>query len=373
MTKTRTAAATDLRSKFRQIYDTLSASLIEREDMLHGAIIALLARELMFVGGPPGTGKSLTVELLADSISGIGYFEWLMDKFTKPEDLFGVYSIPEMKQGTYRRVTIGRLPEADVAFLDEIWKATGSNLNVLLRMTDGSRRFYNPEPIRTPLMTLYGASNELPENGELNALWDRFMLRYWVTGIQDSSSFKQMMMIKGFNIQSVITKAELIEAQQEVANLHTPEAIFDQLVDLKARLAQQGLEFSDRRWRTLGGVLRANAWFAGRAEVGLEDFGVLQHVLWDRPDQQKAVRATVMGLVAPEMTAALKLYDQAAEVKDDALTAASAEAGFEALNKLKQISSDLEALPQSGDIQKLTKKVAEWKRSVSRKCLGLDV
>lgn len=169
-------------AKLNTIERELSASLIEREEVIRAALIALLARQHLVILGPPGTAKSQLVTALASRISpangtGLKSFNYLMTRFTTPEELFGPVSVQALKQDEYRRVTTGKLVEAELAFLDEIFKASSAILNALLKITN-ERTFSNGnQEITVPLLSLFAASNELPQGNELEALWDRFLLR----------------------------------------------------------------------------------------------------------------------------------------------------------------------------------------------------
>jgi hypothetical protein len=125
------------------------------------------------VTGSPGTAKSALVRAIAQAFGG-SYFERLLTKFSTPEELFGPISLKALEQDRYERVTAGKLPEAEFAFVDEVFKANSAILNSLLTAMN-ERLFHNDgAPAQMPLVSLFGASNELPEGKELEALFDRF-------------------------------------------------------------------------------------------------------------------------------------------------------------------------------------------------------
>ena len=127
--------------------------------------------------GPPGTAKSALARAIAQAFSG-NYFERLLTKFSTPEELFGPVSPKALEQDKFSRVISGKLPEAEFAFVDEVFKANSAILNSLLTLVN-ERVFHNDgAPIKCPLVTMFGASNELPEGKELEALFDRFLLRF---------------------------------------------------------------------------------------------------------------------------------------------------------------------------------------------------
>ena len=196
--------------KLQTMERELSASLIERDEVIRAALIALLARQHLVILGPPGTAKSQLVTALASRISpangtGLKSFNYLMTRFTTPEELFGPVSVQALKQDEYRRVTTGKLIEAELAFLDEIFKASSAILNALLKITN-ERTFSNGnQELPVPLLSLFAASNELPQGNELEALWDRFLLRVRVGYVSDSGFAKL--------IRAVAVKQDLLDGR----------------------------------------------------------------------------------------------------------------------------------------------------------------
>ena len=167
----------------------LSARFFERDAVIEGLLCAMIAGQHVLLVGPPGTGKSELAHELCKRVTGARYFQWLLTRFTTPEELFGPVSLKALEHDRYTRVTDGKLPTAHVAFLDEVFKASSAILNTLLSVMN-ERVFHDGEkPVNVPLLSMVGATNELPEEDELLALSDRFLLRYEVDYLKEEFLF----------------------------------------------------------------------------------------------------------------------------------------------------------------------------------------
>lgn len=365
-------AAIDTHAAVIAIYDELRGQLLERDDVLKGCFIALLAKKHLFMVGPPGVAKSLLTEKICAAITGTNYFEWLMDMHTKPENLFGPCMISKLKVDQFQRNTAGMLPESHIAFLDEIWKASGAILNTLLKQMDETRRFYNPGRVDTPLISLFGASNELPEDASLAALYDRFLLRYFVGDIVDDGNFKAMLRSNGIRTTYTLSLEKLKAAQCCVIQVKT-DAIEDTLVELRIKFREAGFEFSPRRWRESIRILQAAAWFAGRMTVGFEDLEILANVFWNKPEDRRAIAGIVMAIANPDGQKLLEVLDQATEVHTEAMRQRNTQQGMEANNKLKLLLKELETLKASAKRDEIETRLRQFQRQILVECLGVSV
>jgi len=288
-----------VQDKLTKLREEMNEALVERTDEVDGLLVALLAREHMLLLGPPGTAKTLMVELASKAIDGSSYFYWLMSRFTVPEELFGSFSLKALKQDKHERVTGGKLPEASIAFLDEVFKANSAILNNLLTLIN-ERKFHNGgQALDVPLETMVGASNELPESGELDALYDRFLLRYWTSYISDRGAFKDMLMNGEPMISTTLTMAELQAAQEEADQVVITEDILDLLVEVKQAIEKAGFLCSDRRWVKCLCLLQAHAYLNGRSEVTEEDLMLLRHILWKEPKDRGELGRVIAKVANP--------------------------------------------------------------------------
>jgi len=235
----------------------------EREAEVEGLITALVARQHVLMIGPPGTGKTFVTLALSKLIDGFSYFSWLMTKFTTPEELFGPYDLMKLQQGAYERITAGKLPTANVAYLDELWKANSAILNSLLTLIN-ERLFYNGTRIETcPLATLIGSSNEYPQE-ELQAAFDRFMLRFETRYIRDDANFAQMLFGNTMTPPAPLQFNELEVLQKAVETVVMDQSVVDALIAIKRDLEQEGIVISDRRWfQCARGILPARLCWQG--------------------------------------------------------------------------------------------------------------
>src|SRR5579862_3965370 len=289
----------EAQGKLARIRDELNAQFFERAELIDGALCALLSAHHVLIIGPPGTAKSMLAEELCQRIEGADYFQWLLTKFTTPEEIFGAVSLKALEQDDYRRVTTHKLPEAHIAFLDEIFKANSSILNALLTLIN-ERLFHNGrERISVPLITLFGASNELPDEEELTALYDRFMLRFMADYITEEHGFIRMMAGGQERARTTLKFEELDELRAAAGAITVPGTILEAIAQIRRELAREQIVVSDRRWKNSLGILRAHAILAGRSAVAEDDLMFLAHVLWKDPEERpkvvEALRRIVRG------------------------------------------------------------------------------
>lgn len=349
------SAPAAVQARFAQARAELSASLVERDDEIDLALTALAAGENLLLVGPPGAAKSLLLDSIADWLSGTR-FTYLLTKFTTPEELFGPISLTQLKADRYVRVTTGRLPEADLAFLDEIFKASSAILNTLLRLLN--ERTFDPgtgaAPV--PLQLCVAASNEWPnaENGgrELGALFDRFLLRKHVKYAATRAGRDRLLWDADLTPDLAhcrVTPADLAVARDAAAGLAFTDDARAALEAIVAELGKEGIRPSDRRLRKSLNVARAFAWTRGAAAVEPNHLEVLAHVLWDDPETQAQKAAQVVAKVANPVgmainSALLDVEEVLAGVNPKDIAACAA-----ATAKLNDVRKKLSAMSKEGN------------------------
>ncbi len=297
-----------VRSRFRQLRDDLRAVFKEREDAIECILLSALSAQHALLVGPPGKAKrDLSFSFLA-SFPDARKFQTLVTKFGSEDEIFGPLKISALKADRWERNLDGRLAAVECAFLDKVFKASDSLLNALLSVMN-ERLF---KGLSTPLRMLVGASNELPEEEVLSAVYDRFLLRDVVDYVQADATWMQLVACPPTFTPSVqINLAEWDAAVDDASKVVLPERVVQEMVRIRTELRASGLVASDRRWISLTRVMKAAAWLDDCSEVELDHLAVLRFGLWNKPDDRARVQATLTTIDRSVVSKAVEIVDGA--------------------------------------------------------------
>ncbi|PIC73429.1 AAA family ATPase [Sporosarcina sp. P17b] len=338
--------------KLHEIKSALNKKFFERENEVEGILVAILSRQHMLMIGPAGTAKSALAVELTKIVEGTSYFQWLLTRFSTPEEVFGPLSLKDLEEGVYKRNTTSKMPEAHLVFLDEIFKANSAILNSLLTLIN-ERLFYNDgHPIEVPLISVIGASNEYPEEGEgLEALFDRFLLRFEIDFIADESNFVSMMKDEGEEVETPkMHLEELIQLQNMADKVKIPDEVYETLSTIRRELQDEGIQPSDRRFKQSLSILQARALINQRESVQIEDIAILENALWETLDQKEAVCTIVRRHSQDGLAQRLSaIENEANEIYDSAVRDQSTEAGMEAVQKISALSTEVNKLKEENE------------------------
>lgn len=287
----------EIKHKLAALLAQLNEGLVERDEAMKLALLSLLAGENILLVGPPGTAKSLISRQVAkalkdDDKEGSSHFEYLLTKFSTPEEIFGPLSISKLKEDRFERNTAGYLPSVQVAFLDEIFKASSSILNALLTILN-ERIYHNGAAVqKVPLRSLIAASNELPiGQEELSALYDRFLLRSFVDYVSEDNLHKLFTLENSEHLEHLtpLRLGELAEFDKQVTSVKIPELIQETILDIWKKHNELFKEdrregLSDRRLVKVIHLLKVSALSNDRGEVDLSDLMLLRYCLWSHLD-----------------------------------------------------------------------------------------
>ncbi|MFY8036995.1 MAG: AAA family ATPase, partial [Cyclobacteriaceae bacterium] len=267
--------------KFDRVLSYVKNAFVGKNEIVDLLGISLIAKENAFLLGPPGTAKSAIVRHLSSCIQDGKNFEYLLTRFTEPNEIFGPFDIRKLKEGELVTNTEGMMPEASLVFLDEIFNANSAILNSLLMALNERVFRRGKETKKLPALLFVGASNLLPEDEALNALLDRFLIRIRCDYV-DTDLLEQVLLagwkLDGSQVDKpAITPAEIIEMQQK-SKLVDLSPIRKQYVDLVHNLRSTGIKVSDRRAVKIQNLLAASALICNRDAAIVSDLWVLKHI-----------------------------------------------------------------------------------------------
>lgn len=377
-------------AKLSAIEREMNNLFLEREDEIRSIIVGLVSGRHVLLLGPPGTGKSALAYELASRLDGANYFQTLLNQTTDPSELLGPFSLKELENDRFVRRPAGRLPEAHVAFIDEIYKGNSAALNILLPILN-ERIWYNDgKPSPVPLEFVIAASNEEPQDDNLGAFHDRFPFRHWVDYVRDAGNQAKMIRlnVERRNPNSLYNAKKTTISLQELHSLRAfaqtvtvSDAVIQAFQGVTLQLEKKGIVISDRRKAVCFELIQANAALEGRNNALTDDFMPLIPVLWQRKDDLAMVQTEVLKLANPFEEKMRRLLDQARQMYDDTMAqtkpADKANKAIDTRDNLAKMEKQVEkmikeALSQGRDTSKLERakqQINDLNTDVIQKCL----
>jgi len=291
--------------KLQAVLSFLKTSFVGKDEIIDLLGVALVARENVFLLGPPGTAKSAIVRQLSECIADGNNFEYLLTRFTEPNEIFGPFDIRKLKEGELVTNTEGMMPEAALVFLDEIFNANSAILNSLLMALNERIFRRGKETQKLPALMFVGASNLLPEDDALNALLDRFLVRVICDNV--APDLLNEVLLAGWKLERkeqverpYIQPKEIVELQQAAKNVQLTD-VRKQYIEVIHSLRNAGVKVSDRRAVKLQNLIAASAIVCGREQAIVSDFWVLKFI-WDTEEQIEILAGIVNNIIEQEAT-----------------------------------------------------------------------
>lgn len=348
-TKALPTALDAARTQVKTWSDEAKAAFPERDAVIDSLVLCAVARTNVILYGPPGTAKSLLARSFADAING-NVFDLLFTRYTAPNEFMGPTDVQALKLGRMKRVTAGYAPEADVFFIDEGFKANSACLNAMLTLVNEHKFHDDGQVVDCPLRTAILASNEFPEDNEqMSAFDDRFPMRFDVKPLQNPDNFRSMLRGDLPSITALIDVANLDLLQEHAESIDIADDAIDALWTLRDKLDEKGIYVSDRKFGVATDLLRARASIIGADRVTSAHIGILEHILWLRPDQKNSVRELVRDRVATwirDLRSAIDVIDEqeaamAQAIKGKGNISATTTAIGRSGQKLKELDKDV--------------------------------
>jgi MoxR-like ATPase len=290
--------------------------LYERDTPVKLMVLAALAGESAFLLGPPGVGKSLIARRIKHLFTDARSFEYLMGKFSTPDELFGPLSIEKLtKEDTYQRRVEGFLPAAHVVFLDEVWNASPPIQNALLTVLNEKKFRNGATEISLPMILFVGASNSLHTQEDTKAFWDRFLLRIPMEPIRSIEAFEQMILdledpsSDHISREHKLSLSELETFRTHCGSVQIATGVIKLVSNIRTIFLDKG-KSSDRRWKKILNLLKASALSHGRTQVEMADCYLIPFCLWDEPEEIEELKETISKEIAQSLDQSLSPFFQ---------------------------------------------------------------
>jgi MoxR-like ATPase len=350
-----------------QFLTELESPFVGRHEEALVITLALLTGEHVVLIGEPGTAKSAMARRSADLLD-VKFFKYLLTKFTEPSELFGPLDIRALRQGSYRRITTGKLPEAEIAFLDEIFNANSAVLNSILSIMQERVLYDGYTEIKVPLWTLVGASNRVPEEPELEALYDRFLFRQNVKPL-DEEAWESLIDAAWKLEMGNVERPPKVMGMEDLRMLNSLLFKVD-LTPVKSKLLrlfmimnEKELHISDRRKGKILKAVAAHALLNGRLQATESDLVVLKYTVPRDVDDFDKVNTILIEELKTKERILRELEEIAANVRASERSVAQLEAFdprlLDIYKNLKVAKGKIQSLVQDVEDEEIRRKAEE--------------
>lgn len=302
--------------KLIKIEEEMNEMFFERTSEIHTLMLSLLTGKHIVMLGEPGVGKSAVAEELCGRITGANFFHQLMRRDSTTDEIFGVPSIKALENDEFKRNGKNRLQQAHIAFIDEVFKSNSTVLNGLLTIMNEGTFEENGQMVKCPLMCLIAASNELPMEDDLAAVWDRFFFRMLVRDIEDPTNFLKFLKTKAnppVYARTTVSLDELELYRKAVKKVKVPDPILGKILELNAALISKQIRLTARRYGFMIQALQAEALLGGRREVVPDDFCALQNCIWIDPAHIPSAKEEIEKCYSELCNQVIGYYDEITE------------------------------------------------------------
>jgi len=299
---------TSVLKKIIYIEDALNSVFLEREELISLMILTVFSGQNMFILGKTGIAKSAIVNVFSSLIKNVKIFKYLLTKYTTPEEIFGPVSLSGLKNDRFVRKIDNKLADVEIGFLDEIFKGNSSILNSLLMIANEKVYVNDIEIIKVPLISLFGASNEVPDDEEmddLQALYDRFTIKYISEPIKDFKNFTSMLLVEddpakikeSFNYDFMLDLNDLEYVFGESQKIQLGPEVINVLYKIREFCQENNYYISDRKFKNIVKVLKVSALINNRSSIKVEDLFIVPFMAWEQPEDYNLLKKNLDSII----------------------------------------------------------------------------